>query len=467
MTMRPLPSRPRAGIAADRGRQTIQPLYAMPSKTRTRANRSPLSAGVLAALMLATFTVSIGYGVTLPLLPYLIERLLGPGTTLALISRNTGLLTSVYTLGLFLFAPVWGWLSDRYGRRSVLLVGLLGFSASMLVFSLIESVTATYLERFASGLFAAAVTPIASASIGDLATTEAVRARRLSFVSLAGVAGFLVGPAAGIFIARAGSGMSILPEKAGAIAAPLTGAAMLGLAATIAVAAALPVHVRADAPRRPLEAAPQDGVGVIAKLLTLSLVVAVGIGVFEVGLALRGKQELGLSQYQIALMFTECSLVMFAVQAIVFSPWLRPEFSRWLITPALAVLAAGLFLSSRASSFAAMLTVVGTVSASAGILSPILTYWMSRKAGTARGAKLGQLTAATSLGATIGSAAGGLLFNTAVLPDAADLLVTAFVVSGILVAIGLPNRLMPRKPGSIDLGGGVGDAAPRPVHEGE
>jgi hypothetical protein len=46
--------------------------------------------------------------------------------------------------------------------------------------------------------------------------------------------------------------------------------------------------------------------------------VSAGIGVFEVGLALRGTQELGLTPYQIALMFTECSLIMFMMQAVVF-----------------------------------------------------------------------------------------------------------------------------------------------------
>src|ERR1700674_2789058 len=85
-----------------------------------------------AALMLAVFTVSVGFGVVLPLLPYLIERLLGTGFEAAQVSRHTGLLTAVYTLSLFLFAPMWGRLSDRRGTRRVLLVGLLGFSATML-----------------------------------------------------------------------------------------------------------------------------------------------------------------------------------------------------------------------------------------------------------------------------------------------------------------------------------------------
>ena len=89
---------------------------------RTSPTGVPLS--TMAALMLSVFTVSIGYGVVLPLLPYLIERLLGAGADAGQVSRSIGLLTGLYTLSLFLFAPVWGRVSDRYGRRSILLIGL-------------------------------------------------------------------------------------------------------------------------------------------------------------------------------------------------------------------------------------------------------------------------------------------------------------------------------------------------------
>ena len=71
----------------------------------------------MVVLMLSVFTVSMGYGVTLPLLPYLIERLLGTSGDAAQVSRSTGLLTGLYTLSLFLFAPAWGPMSERYGRR--------------------------------------------------------------------------------------------------------------------------------------------------------------------------------------------------------------------------------------------------------------------------------------------------------------------------------------------------------------
>jgi predicted MFS family arabinose efflux permease len=132
---------------------------------------------------------------------------------------------------------------------------------------------------------------------------------------------------------------------------------------------------------------------------------------------------------------------MFVMQAIVFSPWFKPEATRWLIAPAFAALAAGLFLVPRASDFALMLVVIGAVAASAGILSPILTYWISAKAGSAQGWELGKQTAAASLGITLGSAAGGLLFNIAALPGASFVLTAGLTVLGFLLSLGLPHLL--------------------------
>jgi len=353
----------------------------------------------MSVLMLAVFTVSVGFGVLLPLLPSLIERLLGPGGGAAEISRSTGLLTALYMFALFLFAPVWGGLSDRYGRRLILLIGLAGFGAITLTFSFIESLTAVYAERFLSGVFAAAVAPVALATIGDLEPHEAARARRLTFISLAGISGFLIGPILGVAITRGVSNLRAFPSSA--------------------------------APTRWL----------IPRLLVLAFIVAAGVGVFEVGLALLGTQELGLTPYQIAVMFTECSLGMFVVQALVFSPWIKPATTRWLIAPGLGVLAAGIFLTPRAAGFTLILAVVGMVAASAGILSPILTYWVSSTAGGGQGSALGRLTAASSIGAAAGSAAGGLLFDVALVPHASFLLATIVTASGALISLGLPHQL--------------------------
>jgi MFS family permease len=395
----------------------------------------------MAVLMLSVFTVSMGYGVLLPLLPFLIERLLGSGADATQVSRSTGLLTGLYTLSLFLFAPAWGHLSDRFGRRAVLLIGLVGFSATMLIFSFIESLSAVYAERFLSGMFAAAVTPGALATIGDLAANEEARARRLTFVSLAGISGFLLGPTLGVAIARGATSLFAVDGAAGALAIPLAGTAVLALLAAAAAAVTIPNKERSDL----TTARDQRNSGIrawlVARLLLLVLIVSAGVGVFEVGLGLRGKQELDLTQYQIALMFTECSLVMFVVQAIVFGPWIKPSTTRWFIAPALGVLAVGLFLVPRTPNFTLMLAVVAAVASSAGILSPILTYWISSNAGKARGAELGMQTAAASLGVAAGSAAGGLLFNVASLPGASFLLVSALTVLGLLLSFGLPNVL--------------------------
>ena len=412
---------------------------------------SDASAGIpistMVVLMLSVFTVSMGYGIILPLLPYLIERLLGATVQAAQVSNATGMLTGLYTLSLFLFAAVWGHLSDRFGRRLILLIGLTGFSVTMLTFAFIENLPAVYAERFLSGMFAAAVTPVALAAIGDLAATEEIRARRLTFVSLAGTSGFLLGPMLGVFLTRGAPNLLPAINTAGLLSVPLVATAILSLVVAVGVLFTVAGHKPTDVVLQQRRLKVKPAAWLVPKLLTISFIVSAAIGVFEVGLALRGKQELGLSQYQIASMFTLCSLVMIVMQAIVFSPWIKPETTRWFIAPALAVLTVGLFLVPRASDFTLMLVVIGAVAASAGILSPIITYWISSKAGKSQGAELGKQTAAASLGAAIGSAAGGLLFNVAGLPGASFVLVAALTALGVLLSFSLPKILVEHKPG--------------------
>jgi len=398
--------------------------------------------GTMAVLMLSVFTVSLGFGIVLPSLPFLIERLLGAGGDAAQVSHATGLLTGLYTLSLFLFASLWGRLSDRFGRRSILLIGLLGFSGTMLTFAFIEGLRAIYAERFLSGMFAAAVTPIALATIGDLAVTEAVRARRLTLVSLAGISGFLLGPMLGVFVARGATILFPGMNDVGPLAIPLMGTAVLALVSALAAMVTVPKSGAGEAGAEGELVAALPANRLVPRLLALSLIVSAGIGVFEVGLALRGKQELGLTQYQIATMFTECSLVMLVVQSIVFSPWIRPETTRWFIAPAFAILAAGIFLVPHAPTFVLMLVVIGAVAASAGVLSPILTFWISSKAGKAQGAQLGKQTAAASLGAAFGSAAGGLLFDVSWLPDASFAIAAVLSVAAVLLSLRLPKLLV-------------------------
>lgn len=339
---------------------------------RTPPSGVPL--GTLIVLMLAVATVSLGFGIVLPLLPDLVQGVLQLKNGALQISWHTGFLTSIYVLGLFLFAPLWGRLSDQFGRKGILILGLVGLAASMLVVSVGESIFAVYGERFLSGMFAAAVTPVASATIGDLAATDESRARRLTLLSVAAITGFLAGPMLGLFLSRLGEGIVLPFGPSGPLTIPLTATALAALPVAVAVAFAVPGASHKISNRAPPIPADQTNAAVVFKLMLLAFIVSSGVSAFEVGLALRGKGELGLSQGQVAMMFTECSLVMIVVQAIVFSPLVKPASTRWLITPSLAVMAIGLFLVPGASSFTLMMVVIGAVAASSGVVLPILTY---------------------------------------------------------------------------------------------
>jgi MFS family permease len=408
---------------------------------------------VLAALMLGLFSVSLGYGAILPMLPDRIARVTGLAGDASALSQTTGILTGLYTAALFVFAPLWGWISDRYGRRKVLVIGLAGFGATMATFSLFEGSMTLYAERFLTGLFAAAIAPVALAIVADLASADEERARRQSLVTLAGMAGFLVGPMAGAVLAQS---VSVLPES-GPFAPqslPLVATGILSLAASIVVLMAVPTVRRRLASGAIGATVTRPEPHLIWRLLIVSFVVAASVGVVEVGLVLRGQRE-GLTAYQIATMFSECSLVMFIVQAIVFSPLVKPEATRWLIAPALLVLAVALFLLPRTSDYLLMLALVGAVASSAGILSPIVTYWISSKAGAAQGALLGRQTAAASLGATFGSVAGGVLFDLPYIKDASFLVAAVAVLLGLLAAFGLANLLRPKEHASVSGSSGA------------
>ena len=83
------------------------------------------------------------------------------------------------------------------------------------IFGFVDNLIAVYAERFLRGVFAAAVTPVALAVVGDLATSGVARARRLTFVSLAGISGFLIGPVLGVAIARSASNIGSTAPPSG------------------------------------------------------------------------------------------------------------------------------------------------------------------------------------------------------------------------------------------------------------
>lgn len=386
------------------------------------------------------FAITVGYGIALPILPFLIERVAGtvnPST----LSRHTGLLTGIYILAIFMFAPLWGTLSDRKGRRPVMLIGLVGFAATVALFIVADSLVLLYLSRFLSGLFAAAITPVAYALVGDYAPSTEWRARRFALINIAGTAGFFVGPLLGGLSVRVAEAVfRKLTEEI--FVMPFAAAAALALVAASANLLLVP-RTSDRSGRQPAMSEQQISRRAVFRLWAVASVTAVAIGAFEVGLALRGKQVLGLDAARIGLMFAECSLVMFIVQALVFSPLIKPERTRWFISPGLIILGASLVIVSLTTTSVTMSIGVALVAASAGVLSPIVTYWVSYGTSETQGADLGSMTAAASLGQALGSAGGGLLFDVPVLRDAGFIAAALIVLAGLLASAGLPQLLMP------------------------
>lgn len=401
--------------------------------------------GALAAVLLAVSMVSAGYGIVLPILPLMLQAIDGPSATTE-VSRHTGLLTGVHALALFLFAPMWGKLSDHVGRRNILCLGLIGFGASLLLSSVKLSIGMLYAERFFTGLFAAGITPVASALIADQGGSDEWRARRLAWVSMAAISGFLLGPMLSGLLATL-SGSLAVEEIARSYELPFLAIAAVAMVASVAVRLLVPNNVT-EVSIHEISAGLQPQIGdalAILILRAISFLVAAGVGVFEVGLALRGNQELRMPPAQVALMFTVCSLVMFVVQAIVFSPKISPSWTRWLIAPALGVMAVALLLIPAASEYIALLATVSVVAASAGILSPILTYWTSLESGKTKGAELGKQTAVVSLGQALGSVAGGSLYSVAIIPAAPFIATALLLAAAAMTALKLPRRLERRQ----------------------
>lgn len=401
-------------------------------------------------LLAAAFTMAMGYGVILPVLPFFLERLPTEAGVRS-VSWHTGLLTGVYMFALFAFAPLWGRVSDRIGRRPVILLGLAGFVGTMVLFGLARNVEVAYLARILGGLFASAVLPVTLAYVGDDTVAER-RARGFAWLSAANALGFLAGPA--LSGGLAGMGLSVPPSIAalptGIYALPLFAVAALGGLVCLGICFRF-VDPATPSSRPADQHTPAQRPRVGITLLLLTLLAMFGLGSFEVGITLQGQQILDLGPAQIGLMFTECALVMIAVQGLVFSPLVKRVGGRPLLAPLFLAMAAGMALFPFLERPYLLMIAVGLVAATSGILIPGLTYLVSLAAGAAQGTALGRQTAASSLGQALGSAVTGLLF--AMLTQAPFWFAAGLLLLGVAVCIVTPRN-------GDGIGSGEARAAP-------
>ena len=154
-------------------------------------NHGALRNGTFLLLMAAVFSVSVGHGIILPILPAFLTRL--PLDASLSIAWHTGMLKGVYMFALFACAPLWGHVSDRIGRRPVILIGLGAFILAGIVFALSQSLWLSYAARIVAGAGASAVLPVTLAYVGDMSARE-TRARHFAWMSGVSILGFLAGP---------------------------------------------------------------------------------------------------------------------------------------------------------------------------------------------------------------------------------------------------------------------------------
>lgn len=141
-------------------------------------------------LMSVQFLVYLGFGIIIPVLP---EVIVQQGWS----NVHVGGLLTVYALASFFTAPLWGSLSDRIGRKPLILLGLVGFSLSFIIFALfINNLVILYISRVIGGLFSGALYTSVTGFIGDMSSDED-RNKYMGFMGMSIGLGFIFGPAIG------------------------------------------------------------------------------------------------------------------------------------------------------------------------------------------------------------------------------------------------------------------------------
>lgn len=141
-------------------------------------------------LMSVQFLVYLGFGIIIPVLP---EVIVQHGWD----ELHVGGLLTVYALASFFTAPLWGMLSDKVGRKQLILTGLVGFCLSFVIFSLfIDHLIMLYVSRVVGGLFSGALYTAVTGFIGDMSSEED-RNKYMGFMGMSIGLGFIFGPAIG------------------------------------------------------------------------------------------------------------------------------------------------------------------------------------------------------------------------------------------------------------------------------
>ncbi len=149
----------------------------------------------LIIIAITVFIDLLGFGIVIPVLPFYAEKYGATGLTV-------GLLMSSYSLMQLIFSPVWGRLSDKIGRRPIILMSLLGSAISYFIFGMADSLAVLFISRLFAGIFGANIAT-SQAYISD-STTLAKRAKGMGIIGASFGLGFVFGPVFGGYFSHFG-----------------------------------------------------------------------------------------------------------------------------------------------------------------------------------------------------------------------------------------------------------------------
>jgi MFS family permease len=338
----------------------------------------------------------IGFGIVFPILPRYAEDL-------HITPSVIGLVVASFSLAQLVAAPIMGRLSDRYGRKPVLLVSLCGTAIGSVITGVAGSVWLLLLGRLVDGASGASVS-VAQAAVADVAP-PAERARLFGLLGAAFGVGFVLGPAIATFAALGG------PHIPFFIAA--------GIASVNALVALrrLPETHRGTVPEggrmRGRPAFDAHGLPSIAlRLIVVAFVSMIAFSGFEATFSLLVRDRLGLTLSSTGAVFTVIGIALVLVQTGLVHPVAVRLGEIGTVRFGLAANAAGLLLLAADGGWVTLVPALAFLVLGQGLITPTMSSVVAgRVPGERRGQALGLQQSASGLARVVGPAGAGLLFG--------------------------------------------------------
>ena len=374
-------------------------------------------------IFILSFTLvvaTLGFGVIIPIIPFYMESLGAGGTEL-------GLLIASYAVMRLIFAPIWGSVSDKVGRKPILMIGILGYGITMVLFGLATELWMLFAARILSGILSSATSPTTMAYIGD-STSEEDRGGGMGIMGAAVGLGTIFGPALGGLLA--GESLSM----------PFFIAGGMSILALVLIAIFLPESLPVDARQMSIKGIQLPKVGLwrqalaspIGILLVLAFVLTSGMMIFYGIFGLYALDRFNYGPEQVGMIFMVVGLVSAVTQGLLTGPLTKRWGEAPVIKAAMLASSIGFILMILADTFWKVMLSIGVFIFATALLIPTVTSLTSKRAESMQGMAMGLSNSFMSLGRIVGPLWAGFVYDiNLIFPyiSGAVIMVVGFLVS--------------------------------------